>query len=165
MHQDFNDKPFEKIYSTLEGLKQVEPEVTNTGIDKIDDRFLRVDTIHEAMNYVEQARRFLKGAQYHDSGEAYQMADDSIDDLQQKLQILTYAYPEPVGEARDQIPDIWTEKRKVYDELTVDPDGIVDREYNQVLLDIAHQGMLKSTQENKNILVDNPHYRPTYWTD
>jgi len=136
--QDFNDKPFKEIYRILESLKHVDPAVQNTGLDKIDDRFMRNQTIHESMNYVEQARRFLKGAQHHDSGEAYQMGDDSIDDLQQKLQLLTYAYPEPVREARDQIPGIWMEKRKVYDSLSEDPDNIVDREYNQVLLDLTN---------------------------
>ena len=163
MSEEFKDKPFNKIYRILESIDEKDPETSDTGLERIDDLEKRTETIHNAMNYVEQAKRFLKGARVHGSGEAYQLADDSIDDLQQNLQILSFAYPEPVEKLRPLIPEIWDEKRKVYDSLSIDPEGIVEREYNQVLLNIRHQGILESTREETSVVVENPHYRPEYW--
>ncbi|MFB6116386.1 MAG: hypothetical protein ABEK10_02630 [Candidatus Nanosalina sp.] len=165
MLEDFNDEPFNRIYRMLESIEESEPLKTDTGIERIDDKERRMETIHNAMNYVEQAKRFLKGAKLHGSGEAYRMADDSIDDLQQNLQILSFAYPEPVEEVKPMIPEIWNEKRKVYDSLSIDPEKIVDREYNQVLINIRHQGILESSKEDTSVVVDDPHYRDEYWVD
>ena len=165
MIEDFNDEPFNRIYKILDNIDEKEPCTSDKGLERIDDLDKRTETIHNAMNYVEQAKRFLRGAYVHGSGEAYELADDSIDDLQQNLQILSFPYPEPFEELRDLIPEVWDEKRKVYDSLTIDPERIVDRDYNKVLLDIRNQGILESNRDDASVIVDNPHYRPRHWTD
>jgi len=157
MTQEFKEKPFNRIYNILEGLEALGPQ-KETGLERLDEEESRCKTIRDSMNYVEQARRFLKGAKIYGSGEAYQLADDSIDDLQQNLQILTAAYPEKLKDVTEYIPRIWEEKRKVYDSISIDPEGIKDREYNKVLLDIRNQGVLESSQENNSVVVDNPHH-------
>lgn len=165
MTEKFNDDPFDRIHCILDRTEDTEPEVNKIGINRVDRDNRRHETIHNSINYIEQARRFLKGAEAHDSRRAYQMGDDSLDDLQQNLQILVVPYPDQVSEIRDHIPELWEEKRRVYDNLSVDPDGIAERDYNQVLLDLRSDDVLKLTEEEPSPMFESPNYRPTYWTD
>lgn len=165
MTEEFNDEPFDRVHEILDSIEYLEPEVKDLGVERVDDDERRRETVHNAINYVEQARRFLKGAEHHNSGEAYKMGDDSIDDLQQNLQILAIVYPEPIREVKAEISEIWKEKRRVYDSLTIEPERIVDREYNQILLELRDEGLLESSQENHSVVVDKPHYRPPSYMD
>lgn len=78
---------------------------------------------------------------------------------------MTPVYPEAISEARETVSELWEEKRKVYDSLSEEQEGIVEREYNNVLLDLRDKGLVESGREDFFMIVDNPYYRPKYQND
>ena len=165
MSEDFNHIPFDKIHRILSRTEHKEPIVNKIGVKRVDRKNRRHETINDSINYIEQARKFLRGAEIHDSEHAYKLADDSLDDLQQNLQILVSPYPEEVNEIRELIPILWEEKRRIYDDITEDPEGIADREYNQILLDLRSDDLTEMNKEKSISFEDTPTYRPTYWDE
>lgn len=165
MTDKFNHRPFDRIHRILSRTEDKEPLVNKIGVKRVDRENRRHETIHNSINYIEQARKFLRGAEAHDSEIAYELGDDSLDDLQQNMQILVTPYPDEVSEIRKQIPMIWDEKRRIKDNLTEDPRGIAQREYNQVLLDLRSDDVTEVDEDSSIRFKDTRSYRPTYWTD
>lgn len=165
MPENFNHIPFDRIHRILTRTEDKEPLVNKIGVKRVDRKNRRHETIHESINYIEQARKLLKGAEVHDSEHAYKFAEESIDDLQQNLQMLETPYPEQVDKIRDLIPALWKEKRPINNNLTEDPEGIADREYNQVLLDLLTDDLTEMKNDKSISFEDTPEYRPTYWSD
>jgi len=165
MSEEFNNVPFDRIHHILDRTQHKEPLVNKIGVTRVDRENRRHETIHDSINYLEQARKMLRGAEVYDSEHAYRLADDSLDDLQQNLQILVTPYPDEVAEIRGLIPALWDEKRRIYNNISEDPEGIADREYNQVLLDLKRDNLTEMDNEKSIIFEDIPDYRPTYWED
>lgn len=135
MSQKFNEEPFRRVGHLLDCIDSETSLDREFGIDRLDNDDQRIGTVDNTRNYLEQARRFLKGSEIYDSEKAYQLGEQSIDDMQQNLQILFHAYPEETAEAKKLIPRIWAEKKKVRDSLSSNPDPILDTEYRSVLMD------------------------------
>lgn len=165
MTEDFNDAVFDRIHRILDGTEELQPQVNKIGVNRVDRKNRRHETIHNSINYLEQARRLLKGAAQYDSKIAYELADDSLDDLQQNLQLLCTPYPEQVSKIREAIPKLWQQKRKVYETVTEDVEGIPYREYNKVLIDIRDVDSLKPIKDKTIDFEATKTYRPTYWDE
>jgi len=163
MEEGLNDSVFDRIHRILDGTEDLKPKVNKIGVKRVDRENRRHETIHNSINYLEQARRFLKGAEEHDSALAYRLADDSLDDLQQNLQMLATPYPDRVQMVRELIPKIWDQKRRVYEKVSEDVDGIAYREYNKVLLDTRDKDALKPVKDKTIDFEETKTYRPTYW--
>jgi hypothetical protein len=160
MTGEFNNRPFDVINQVLDEIMYKQPTVKDLDHEKINKPKQRWDKINETINYLEQGRRFLKGAEAHESGEAYVMADDSLDDFYQNLQLLKAAYPNHIQTIEQHQEEIRNEKQRIYTQLNIDTDDIVNREYNQILQDLD-KGVIESAKKGKTtILAENPYHRP-----
>lgn len=148
MTEEINKKPFKHIYEVLDGIDSKEPRNREVSYDLLDNPEKREKILDEAMKYVEQAYRFLEGAKYHDSCEAHFLGNISIDDFQQKLQILTFVYPESIGEAKSFLSDMKKEKQKVSDSLSSEPKEILEAENKGTLQEFYNSKLKESNTED-----------------
>lgn len=133
-HYDF--EYFREIDERLSELENKEP--VNLGIGTEPD-----DLLDKSRKLLEQTRRFLKGAEYHDAECAYEVGQVAWDDFKQYVNVLGYLYPGTLQDLERPISEADDMKQELRADMFKGVENIPERDYKKILVRLENFNQIR----------------------